>query len=58
MKTAFLAMATIIGALHHVHKITNTSQVKNTTMSTKKQQVVNLLKAIETGAAAGTIKKI
>ena len=51
MKTAFLAMATVIGALHHVPKITNTSQVKNTTMSTKKQQVVNLLKAIETGAA-------
>ena len=51
MKTAFLAMATVIGALHYVHKITNTLQVKNTTMSTKKQWVVNLLKAIETGAA-------
>lgn len=47
----FLAIAAAIGFASFSPKIKNTSQVKNTTMSTKKQQVVNLLKAIETGAA-------
>jgi len=51
MKTAFIAMATIIGLASYSPKIKKTPQEKNTTMSTKKQQVVDLLKAIETGAA-------
>jgi predicted SnoaL-like aldol condensation-catalyzing enzyme len=45
-----LAVVAVAGFASCSPKITNTSQVKNTTMSTKKQQVVELLKAIETGA--------
>ena len=46
-----LVLAAVLGITSCSPKINNTSQVKNTIMSTKKQQVVNLLKAIETGAA-------
>jgi predicted SnoaL-like aldol condensation-catalyzing enzyme len=51
MKAALIAIAAAISVTSCSPKINNTSQVKNTTMSTKKQQVVDLLKAIETGAA-------
>ena len=51
IKTALITITAVISVAFCSPKIINASHVKNTTMSTKKQQVINLLKAIETGAA-------
>ena len=45
-------IAAVISITSCSPKLTNTSHINNTGMSTKKQQVADLLKAIETGAAA------
>ena len=52
IKTAVVAIAAIPDFASCSQKVTNTAQTKNNTiMSNRKQQVVDLLKAIETGAA-------